>query len=149
MTAVLDYPQLKAALSKELPGIEIQADGSFLLVSPEDMHKVCERLTSLPAIQMDYLTNLTAADYPEYIEIIFHLNSITHNTSATVKTRLTDKKNPKMASVVDIWRGAELQEREIYDLFGVFFENHIGLKRIFLWEGFEGYPLRKDFVNGH
>ncbi|MFA7187737.1 MAG: NADH-quinone oxidoreductase subunit C, partial [Dehalococcoides mccartyi] len=83
MTAVLDYPQLKAALSKELPGIEIQADGSFLLVSPEDMHKVCERLTSLPAIQMDYLTNLTAADYPEYIEIIFHLNSITHNTSAT------------------------------------------------------------------
>lgn len=148
MTAVLDYQQLKTDLSKELPGIEIQAESSFLLALPEDIHRVCQYLVSRP-LQMDYLTNLTAADYPEYIEIIFHLNSIVNNTAMTLKTRLTDKTNPKMASVVDIWRGAELQEREIYDLFGVVFENHIGLKRIFLWEGFEGYPLRKDFVNGH
>ncbi|MEQ4489734.1 MAG: NADH-quinone oxidoreductase subunit C [Dehalococcoides mccartyi] len=148
MTAVLDYQQLKADLSKELPGIEIQAESSFLLALPEDIHRVCQYLVSRP-LQMDYLTNLTAADYPEYIEIIFHLNSIVNNTAMTLKTRLTDKTNPKMASVVDIWRGAELQEREIYDLFGVVFENHIGLKRIFLWEGFEGYPLRKDFANGH
>jgi len=148
MTAVLDYQQLKTDLSKELPGIEIQAESSFLLALPEDIHRVCQYLVSRP-LQMDYLTNLTAADYPEYIEIIFHLNSIVNNTAMTLKTRLTDKTNPKMASVVDIWRGAELQEREIYDLFGVVFENHIGLKRIFLWEGFEGYPLRKDFANGH
>lgn len=148
MTAVLDYQQLKADLSKELPGIEIQAESSFLLALPEDIHHVCQYLVSRP-LQMDYLTNLTAADYPEYIEIIFHLNSIVNNTAMTLKTRLTDKTNPKMASVVDIWRGAELQEREIYDLFGVVFENHLGLKRIFLWEGFEGYPLRKDFANGH
>ncbi|MEQ4488573.1 MAG: NADH-quinone oxidoreductase subunit C [Dehalococcoides mccartyi] len=148
MTAVLDYQQLKADLSKELPGIEIQAESSFLLALPEDIHRVCQYLVSRP-VQMDYLTNLTAADYPEYIEIVFHLNSIVDNTAMTLKTRLTDKTNPKMASVVDIWRGAELQEREIYDLFGVVFENHIGLKRIFLWEGFEGYPLRKDFANGH
>ncbi|AII57970.1 NADH-quinone oxidoreductase subunit C [Dehalococcoides mccartyi] len=149
MTAALDYQQLKTDLSEKLSGIEIQAEASFLLVPSENIHKVCECLTSLPSIHMDYLTNLTAADYPEYIEVIFHLNSIEHNTSVTLKTRLTDKANPKMSSVMDIWRGAELQEREIYDLFGVIFENHIGLKRIFLWEGFEGYPLRKDFANGH
>ncbi|MET0011507.1 MULTISPECIES: NADH-quinone oxidoreductase subunit C [Dehalococcoides] len=148
MTAVLDYQQLKADLSKELPGIEIQAESSFLLALPEDIHRVCQYLVSRP-VQMDYLTNLTTVDYPEYIEIVFHLNSIVNNTAMTLKTRLTDKTNPKIASVVDIWRGAELQEREIYDLFGVVFENHIGLKRIFLWEGFEGYPLRKDFANGH
>ncbi len=50
-----------------------------------------------------------------------------------------------MPSVMGIFQGADFQEREIYDLFGIKFEGHPNLKRIFLWEGFPGYPLRKDF----
>ena len=61
-----------------------------------------------------------------------------------MKVRLQERDNPALPSVVSLWRGADLQEREIYDLFGVKFEGHPNLKRIFLWEGFPGYPLRKD-----
>ena len=49
-------------------------------------------------------------------------------------------------SVTDLWRGAELQEREIWDLMGIKFEDHPNMKRILLWEGFPGHPLRKDFI---
>jgi hypothetical protein len=53
---------------------------------------------------------------------------------------------PVVASVTPIWRGAEFQEREVYDLFGVRFEGHPDLRRILMWDGFEGHPMRKDYV---
>jgi NADH-quinone oxidoreductase subunit C len=63
-----------------------------------------------------------------------------------VKVQCYDRENPSLPSVVGLWQGADFQEREIYDLFGIRFEGHPNLKRIFLWEGFEGHPLRKDFI---
>ena len=51
-----------------------------------------------------------------------------------------------MPSVLSVWRGAELQEREVHDLMGIRFEGHDDMKRIFLWEGFQGHPHRKDFL---
>ena len=55
--------------------------------------------------------------------------------------------DPKVKSVISVWRGAELQEREIYDLMGIMYEGHPNMKRLLLWENFEGHPLRKDFVS--
>jgi len=49
-------------------------------------------------------------------------------------------------SVVSLWRGADFQEREIYDLMGITFEGHPNMKRLFLWDGFQGHPLRKDYI---
>ncbi|GAH82618.1 unnamed protein product [marine sediment metagenome] len=63
-----------------------------------------------------------------------------------LKVRCYDRENPTLPSVVGIWRGADFQEREIFDLFGIGFEGHPNLRRIVLWEGFEGHPLRKDFL---
>ena len=62
-----------------------------------------------------------------------------------LKVRLP-RANPTVASVTPIWRGAEYQEREAYDLFGVIFENHPDLRRILMREGFAGHPMRKDYV---
>jgi NADH-quinone oxidoreductase subunit C len=76
---------------------------------------------------------------------VYHLVSIEHNHDIILKTRLIDREKPTLASVVNLWKGADFQEREIYDLFGISFTGHPNLKRIFLWEGFQGYPLRKDF----
>ena len=56
------------------------------------------------------------------------------------------RQQPVVASVTPIWRGAEFQEREVYDLYGVTFEGHPDLRRILMWEGFEGHPMRKDYV---
>jgi len=62
-----------------------------------------------------------------------------------LKARLYDREDPLLPSLTPIWRGADLQEREVYDLMGIKFSGHPNLKRVLLWQGFQGYPLRKDF----
>ena len=77
---------------------------------------------------------------------MYYLYGVAKPKDALVlKVRLTDKAAPVLPSVTSIWRGADLQEREVYDMMGIRFEGHPNLRRILLWEGFEGYPLRKDF----
>lgn len=96
----------------------------------------------------DLLSNLTAVDQPEAFEVVYHLYSIANPAPPlALKVRLSDKEDPRLPSVTGIWQGANLQEREVYDLFGIVFEGHPRLERILLWEGFPGHPLRKDFVN--
>jgi len=63
-----------------------------------------------------------------------------------IKTRLSGREEPAISSVTDIWQGADLQEREVWDLMGIRFEGHPNMKRVLLWEGFPGHPLRRDFV---
>lgn len=107
----------------------------------------------------DYLTNLTAADYPPEkkgkdeegesedegaMEVVYNLSSISEGYDLMVKTRVSRKK-PELPSVFPVWGGAGWQEREVYDLFGIVFTGHPNLKRILLADNFEGYPLRKDF----
>ena len=63
-----------------------------------------------------------------------------------VKAKVYGRSEPSLPSVVPVWKGADLQEREGYDLMGVVFEGHTNLKRLLLWEGFEGHPLRRDYL---
>ena len=99
--------------------------------------------------RLDYLALLTAVDRPERFEVVYHLWSVKDRTTApfVLKVYIEDKENPAVPSVTPIWRGANYQEREAYDLMGICFEGHPNLKRILLWEGFPGHPLRKDFEN--
>ena len=99
-------------------------------------------------IGFDYLTDLTAADWPEKFEVVYHLYGIKRGLGLlTLKVPLADKANAVVASVVDIWKSADLQEREVYDLMGIRFDGHPNLKRIMMWEGYQGHPLRKEFEN--
>ena len=68
------------------------------------------------------------------------------NTSLVLKSKLYGRDGNSINSVISVWKGADLQEREIWDLMGIFFEGHPNMKRILLWEGFKGHPLRKDFL---
>ncbi len=96
----------------------------------------------------DLLSNLTAVDRQDAFEVVYHLYSIANPAPPlALKVRLSDKQDPRLPSVTGVWQGANLQEREVYDLFGIVFEGHPRLERILLWEGFPGHPLRKDFVN--
>jgi NADH-quinone oxidoreductase subunit C len=103
-------------------------------------------LKNTPGLEFDYLSMMTAVDYPEYFEVVYQLISLQHNHGLVVKVRLDDRANPAIASVTGLWRGADLQEREIYDLMGIRFEGHPNQERIVLWDGFAGYPLRKEFM---
>jgi len=107
---------------------------------------IAQFLKEAPGLDFDYLNFVTAIDYYDHFEVVYMLSSLEHNHSLTLKTKCYDRQNPVLPSVVGLWQGADFQEREIYDLFGIKFEGHPNMKRIFLWEGFDGYPLRKDFM---
>ncbi|MFC2021083.1 NADH-quinone oxidoreductase subunit C, partial [Chloroflexota bacterium] len=87
-----------------------------------------------------------ATDYFDYFEVVYHLTSMEHNHGLTIKTRCDDRDNPVVSSIVSLYQGADFQEREIYDLMGIRFEGHPNMKRILLYDGFQGHPLRKDFL---
>jgi len=93
----------------------------------------------------DYLANLTSVDYSDCFEVVYHVVSSKGGPALGVKVR-TDKSDPSVPSLTGIWSGANFQEREVWDLMGIRFDGHPSLKRILLWEGFEGFPLRKDYL---
>jgi NADH-quinone oxidoreductase subunit D/NADH-quinone oxidoreductase subunit C/D len=94
----------------------------------------------------DYLSSVTAVDYlPEgKIEVVYHAYKSTGGPALAFKVQ-TPRDNPVVPSLFPVYPGVELQEREEYDLLGVRFEGHPDLRRILMWEGFDGYPLRKDW----
>jgi NADH:ubiquinone oxidoreductase subunit C len=85
-------------------------------------------------------------DYMDYFEVVYHLISLKHNHSLVLKTRCHDRGKPVVPSVVSLWRSADFQEREAYDLMGIVFDGHPNLRRLLLWEGFAGHPLRRDYL---
>lgn len=92
----------------------------------------------------NYLANLTAVDYKDRFELVYHLYSIPDNRKLVVKADV-DHDQPVAPSAISIWPTADWQERELFDLMGIRFDGHPNLKRILLPDEFEGHPLRKDF----
>lgn len=93
------------------------------------------------------LLDLTCVDYmgeKERFEMVYHLFSLSHKLRLRFKTRLSED-DCKIDSLTPIFKNANWLEREAYDMFGVHFEGHPYLRRLFMYEGFEGHPLRKDY----
>jgi NADH-quinone oxidoreductase subunit C len=145
MTQLLSGETVARQVQEQLPRSMVAAGSREIIIDSRSWPAVAAYLKSTPGMDFDYLASVTAVDYPDYFEVIYQLTSLPHNHSLVVKVRLNDRVNPVIASVVGLWRGADLQEREIYDLMGIRFEGHPNLERIVLWEGFAGYPLRKEF----
>jgi len=125
----------------------IDLDGEqHLYINSDNLHSVCLFFRDDSQFQMDMLRYLDCVDYIDHFELRYALLSLKKNQSVTFKVRLWGRDSLELPSVVDVWEGANLQEREIYDLMGVEFINHPNMKRVFLWEGFPGHPLRKDFL---
>ena len=120
--------------------------GNDIFVSPQSVNNVIKFLKEDVEIDVNFLTSISAVDYIEYIEVIYHLFSIDKNHRIILKTKCYEIDNPVVPSISDLWKGAELQEREIWDLMGVEFSGHPNMKRVLLWEGFEGHPLRRNYL---
>lgn len=114
-------------------------------VKAESLHAVCEKLHSEPELGFDYLADITAIDWQDRIEVVYQLTNIAKNQKVALRVDL-DRERPEIDSVTSIWKGADYQEREVFDLMGVVFKGHPDLRRILLPEDWEGYPLRKDYV---
>jgi NADH-quinone oxidoreductase subunit C len=146
MTVALSGNEIATRLEEQFPGSIVESGANSLLVKSEALLEIATFLKTTPGLDFDYLTAITAVDYYDYFEVIYQLTSLQHNHSLVVKTRCYERENPALPSVVSLWRGADFQEREIYDLMGISFDGHPNLKRIVLWEGFQGHPLRKDYL---
>ena len=146
MTRVVAGTDLAQRIESQIPGSVAASDAADVWVRSEAVHDALQLLRDCDDLDFQCLNSVTAVDYVEFFELIYHLTSLRRNASCTVKTRLYSREDPSAPSVIDLWRGAELQEREIYDLMGITFQGHPNMKRILLWEGFPGHPLRKDFI---
>ena len=120
--------------------------GQDIYISSESINDVMKFLKEDVEMDFNFLTSITAVDYIEFIEIIYHLYSIDRNHRVVLKTKCYKIDNPIVPSISKLWKGAELQEREIWDLVGVEFSGHPNMKRVLLWEGFEGHPLRRSYL---
>ena len=146
MTAPLTGPALAEALQPHFPDAIVEVYAGDIVVDRTAVVDVLRYLKETPELAFEYLADLTTVDYLDYFEVVYHLLSFEHNRSATVKARAYGRKDPWVPSVTGLWKGADFLEREAWDLMGVRFEGHPDLRRIMLFDGFPGHPLRKDFL---
>ena len=133
-----------------IPDLEFSEEGSQFLnitVSPENLHQLMSKLKNNEETAFNYLFCLTGMDWGNELGVVYHLESIDHRHIVVVKVATSDRENPTLDTVCDIWSTAELLEREVFDFFGITFTNHPNLKRLFLTDEWDGFPLRKDYVD--
>ena len=138
--------ELAERLSVALSGIVEGHDDNAVWVVPSRIDEAAALLKDDPALDFQFLNSISAVDYVEYFDLVYHLTSLQRQVCAIFKARLYGREDLRAPSIYHLWRGADYQEREIWDLMGVRFEGHPNMKRIMLWEGFAGHPLRKDYL---
>lgn len=146
----MDNEALKKLISEWEPTAELSEEESQFLnatVNPDKLLALAEKLRNDESTWFDFMFSLTCVDYPEHMIMVYHLRSMKHGHEIVLKARIDDRENPVVDTLCHFWRTAEYHEREVYDLFGVKFTNHPDLRRILLDEDWEGYPLRKDYVD--
>lgn len=117
------------------------------VVRREQIVPICTFLRDDPDLCFDFAMDLTGVDYlgeePRF-EVVYHLYSLNRKHRVRIKARVPED-DPAIDSVVPVWVGIDWYEREAYDMYGIVFRGHPNLKRILMYEGFVGHPLRKDY----
>jgi len=145
MTAQISGHEVAAHIRAAFPDAVIEADDAAAVVAAASLVEVARFLRDDAELDCKYLNSLTSVDWMEHFDVVYELSSLAKNHILRLKARAAHE-NPVVPSLTGVWQGADLQEREVYDLMGISFSGHPNMKRIFLWEGFPGHPLRKDFL---
>ena len=146
MTKSLAGADVARRINAELPGSVVESHNGDVRIERASILNVARFLKDTEGLEFSFLSSITAVDYVEHFELVYHLTSLKFNQSIVLKANCYGRDELIAPSVSGVWRGADFQEREIWDLFGIRFEGHPNLKRILLWEGFPGHPLRKDYL---
>ncbi len=146
MTKVIDGPTAAEIVARSFPDAVVEVLPNSIVIRTELLAEVARYLYDTPGLNFDYLEGITSVDYIDYFEVVYNLVSLEENHSMVMKVQAYGREKPEAPSVVSIWKTADFQEREEYDLMGIVFTGHPNLKRIMMWEGFPGHPLRKDFL---
>jgi NADH-quinone oxidoreductase subunit C len=145
-TTVIPGTDVADRITAAFPGAVIEATRHSATVQADQIAEIARFLRDDEELDCKYLNTLLGIDWMEYFDIVYVLSSLAKNHTLVIEARTMAHEDPVVPSVSGVWQGAHLQEREVYDLMGIAFSGHPALKRIFLWDGFPGHPLRKDFL---
>ena len=134
--------------------VHVSCGQLIVVVDPARAHDILRWLYAEPAQAYHYLCDVTAVEHrdPERpFEVVYQLRSLLHGADLRVKVPLDPTADLEVATVTDLWSGADWLEREVFDMFGVRFRGHPDMRRILMWQTYdEGFPLRKSFpLRGH
>jgi NADH-quinone oxidoreductase subunit C len=146
MTVALAGSDVAARIEEAVPHAVLEATRDHVALRAERIAEVCRFLKEAEGLAFDFLEGVSAVDFIDHFTVVYHLLSLRHNHSLVLRVQVHGREEPSVPSVTPVWRGADLQEREVYDLMGIAFTGHPNMKRVLLWDGFQGYPLRKDFL---
>jgi NADH-quinone oxidoreductase subunit C/D len=133
-------------IAKLLPQAVIEGEGTpMITVADAEWRSVAQKLRNDADLKMDYLVTIVGMDWKDSLGCIYYLMSTTTHEVMAVKVATTDRERPMLHTVSDIWKIAELYEREVYDFYGIIFIGNQDMRRMFLSIDWVGYPLRKDY----
>lgn len=137
---------LREKFPEKIKDITVEFGDEIIAINKDSLLDIAKFLKNDP-YAFTMLLDLTCVDYKgqkERFQIVYHLFSFSTNQRLRIKTFLSEK-DPSIDSLTSFWKNANWLEREVYDMFGIHFSGHPDLRRIFMYDGFEGYPLRKDY----
>ena len=143
----MNTESLKNKITELIPNAVLEESGDYLNlhISAEELLPVMQLLRNTKELFFNYLFCMTCVDWKDHFMMVYHLESKIYQHTIVVKAKINDVNNPKIESVNSLWKTAALNEDEIYDFFGITFMNHPNLRRLFLTDDWEGYPLRKNY----
>jgi NADH-quinone oxidoreductase subunit C len=147
--------EIKTAIEAAIPGaaVELVSNPSVsaqhsLRVAPASAFAVAKFLRDDSDLKLDFLSNVTGVDWPDSIEVVYHLYSVEKKHGPVILRMKTVNRSDQveLPSLTPIWRSAEFQEREVFDLYGIVFTGHPDLRRLLMWDEFKDHPMRRDYV---
>lgn len=137
---------IKQKISSLVPEATFEDTGILQVEVPDSKwHDLAVALRNDPELDYDFLVTIVGMDWKESFGCVYYLTSTSTNSHISIKVLATDRENPMLHSVADLWAIATIFEREVYDFFGIIFINNPDMRRLFLSIDWKGYPLRKDY----
>ncbi|MGB2906818.1 MAG: NADH-quinone oxidoreductase subunit C [Candidatus Aminicenantaceae bacterium] len=137
---------LQQKFSQAVVDVSAQFGDDILVIRKEALLEIMDFLVQKP-YEFSMLLDLTCVDYmgetPRY-QMVYHVFSMSHNLRLRLKASVGEG-DLTIDSLTGLWKNANWLEREVYDMFGIRFNRHPDMRRLFMYEGFEGHPLRKDY----
>ncbi|MBI2966437.1 MAG: NADH-quinone oxidoreductase subunit C [Bacteroidetes bacterium] len=145
----MDAENMKQRISSAAPAASFEVDKEFLyvIIPADNLFTLIKTLKTDPDLSFNHLSCLTCIDRNPEFYMIYILQSFEKKHEIVVKAKISGRSNPAIESVSSLWSGAELLEREVFDFFGIKFNNHPDLRRLFLADDWNGFPLRKDYAD--